>query len=277
MQKYTVNHTYFQCIDSEEKAYWLGFIAADGCIVCKPDGRLYTTVKLSLTDEGHLRKLASSLEFDGPFYYQKNDHPSVRLSSYSQELASNLVALGVTQRKTGNLGVWDGPPELLRHYWRGLFDGNGSLSVPNSKYLEWHASYCGSELSVKGFWDFMKGNQVPGGTMRKDSVARNHWYAFFGGRRGPWTLVNILYGGATLYLDRKYNIAQEWLLHDPLDFMTELSVGKDLANVIDLLKTCRTIKQVAEAKRVHPSTIRRFIKNNTNTTAIKILKGEVAA
>ena len=30
--KHNLNKDYFKNIDNEEKAYWLGFIAADGCI-----------------------------------------------------------------------------------------------------------------------------------------------------------------------------------------------------------------------------------------------------
>lgn len=32
MGKYTYNKDYFKEIDSFEKAYWLGFLYADGCI-----------------------------------------------------------------------------------------------------------------------------------------------------------------------------------------------------------------------------------------------------
>lgn len=31
--KYSFNASYFNTIDTPEKAYWLGFIAADGCII----------------------------------------------------------------------------------------------------------------------------------------------------------------------------------------------------------------------------------------------------
>ena len=49
-------------IDTEEKAYWLGFITADGCIVSK--GGL--SVNLVATDAGHLEKLSVSLSSSWP-------------------------------------------------------------------------------------------------------------------------------------------------------------------------------------------------------------------
>jgi len=32
IEKSILNHSYFNKIDSEEKAYWLGFLMADGCV-----------------------------------------------------------------------------------------------------------------------------------------------------------------------------------------------------------------------------------------------------
>ena len=31
---YKINDRYFEIIDNPNKAYWLGFIAADGCVSC---------------------------------------------------------------------------------------------------------------------------------------------------------------------------------------------------------------------------------------------------
>ena len=53
-RKYRCNETYFDHIDSESKAYWLGFIYADGCI--SNNGYRFE-VRLSKNDEDHLIKL----------------------------------------------------------------------------------------------------------------------------------------------------------------------------------------------------------------------------
>lgn len=33
VRKYSVNEIFFEVINTEEKAYWLGFIFADGCVL----------------------------------------------------------------------------------------------------------------------------------------------------------------------------------------------------------------------------------------------------
>ena len=54
-RRYNVNHEYFKIIDSEEKAYWLGFLYADGCVRKSKSGS-QVVLKLSTKDEGHLIK-----------------------------------------------------------------------------------------------------------------------------------------------------------------------------------------------------------------------------
>lgn len=57
-RKFSLNENFFESIDSEEKAYWLGFIAADGN-VSEKQSRI--TVELQLADLSHLEKLRASV------------------------------------------------------------------------------------------------------------------------------------------------------------------------------------------------------------------------
>ena len=60
MSKYTYNENYFKIIDSEEKAYWLGFLYADGCITRFYRNEKLKSMSLELTlqsnDIEHLKK-----------------------------------------------------------------------------------------------------------------------------------------------------------------------------------------------------------------------------
>lgn len=62
-QKYAINHNYFQNIDTPEKAYWLGFLEADGCI-SKNNTQL--TFELQARDELSLYKFRSCLDSSHP-------------------------------------------------------------------------------------------------------------------------------------------------------------------------------------------------------------------
>ena len=66
MNKYYYNKDFFNKIDTEEKAYWLGFLYADGCIVTRSKCKKVTPMSLELVlssiDINHLYKFLNSLE-----------------------------------------------------------------------------------------------------------------------------------------------------------------------------------------------------------------------
>ena len=69
-RKYFFNEDYFKNVDSEEKAYWLGFIAADGCIL--ENGTL--KIGLAEKDSLHLEKFNESIESSRPILFEKGTY-----------------------------------------------------------------------------------------------------------------------------------------------------------------------------------------------------------
>ena len=123
-----VNHTAFQCIDTMEKAYLIGFLLADGC-VREPAG-FRTTYRVNL------RILAQDLKVCQRIQKLAGGHLRVIEYGYrvewdvtSDALAADLIALGVTPRKslTASLKWKRIPPELHGAVLAGLIDGDGHL------------------------------------------------------------------------------------------------------------------------------------------------------
>src|SRR5690606_11965662 len=119
-RKYNVNDDFFDLIDTEEKAYWLGFLSADGCIT---RGNILK-VRLAKYDENHLSKFLKSLKSDNKIYRDKN---SVEIQISSQKLCDDLTRIGITRNKSLTIKPINLPTEIYRHYWRGIFDGDGSI------------------------------------------------------------------------------------------------------------------------------------------------------
>lgn len=129
------DYGYFHNIDTEEKAYWLGFIFADGAV---DDSR--NRLRVSLVTEGklHLQKLAKALNWSGsvlgPRTVKWKYKGVVKKSKvFTLELGEkNFIAdlnkLGVVQAKTHIVKFPKIPDDLLRHFIRGVFDGDGSIS-----------------------------------------------------------------------------------------------------------------------------------------------------
>lgn len=122
--------SYFDRIDTQEKAYWLGFVAADGGVVGNT-----VRVKLAAKDKEHLRRLRVSLGATNPVLdtvTKVNGEPFAQsyLTITSKRLASGLASHGVVPNKSATL-EWPEhlAPDLIRHYLRGYVDGDGGFYV----------------------------------------------------------------------------------------------------------------------------------------------------
>lgn len=120
-----VRRDYFKVIDSDEKAYWLGFIAADGCVFI--GGRQHTlSIQLQRRDRHWLERFRDIIA-PGAKLTDNAGPNSTSLSIGSQELVRDLLALGITPRKSNTL-EWPKVPEVfVMPFLCGYFDGDGSL------------------------------------------------------------------------------------------------------------------------------------------------------
>lgn len=157
-RKYTFNYEYFKKIDSEEKAYWLGFIYADGSVreISQNCGEL----RISLVTEGkkHLEKLAKALNYSGfvsgPYTMKWSYKGVARTSEYwsltlcEYNFFKDLVNLGVVPNKTYLVQFPNIPTDLHRHFIRGLFDGDGCISHKVTKYR--NKEYTTASMSIVG-------------------------------------------------------------------------------------------------------------------------------
>lgn len=137
-RRYEMNHRFFQQIDTEVKAYWLGFFAADGCVT--DDGTI--RVSLASQDEIHLHLFKKAISSTHPVKQRvDNTYLSSSFNVYSPDMAKDLITLGITPRKTHTLrmpsfvgvGV---DRELARHFIRGYIDGDGGFYITESRRKE---------------------------------------------------------------------------------------------------------------------------------------------
>jgi hypothetical protein len=204
-RRYTFNETFFDVIDTEAKAYWLGFIGADGCVTGgQRPNRL--TVKLMESDTGHLEKLKAALGANHPLLHEPRRGvagASAGLTVASPHLIRSLAELGIVPRKSTILVPWNGPRELMRHYWRGMFDGDGCIGKSADRD-NWSLTLCGSETCILAFAEWAR--QVCGSTS-VPYFRSNIWNWKAGGLASPQALARELYEGSTVYLDRKHELA----------------------------------------------------------------------
>jgi transposase len=208
------NTDYFDSIDTPEKAYWLGFIGADGCVTGFASDNPRLVIKLARKDREHLATLHRALGASRPVRDFEDMSLGVRrpysaLTVYSPHLVEALGRAGITARKTNALEPWAGAPELMPHYWRGLIDGDGSITI-NDRGV--YVGFTGSEACVRGFLAWA--NDVCGtkSNARQGNGGKSrYWITQVGGagdrRSGVTRLIRALYDDAPVALARKKALA----------------------------------------------------------------------
>ena len=153
---YDVNEEFFDNIDTPSKAYWAGFIAADGCVL----SRRGISIGLALIDKDHLELFKKDIEFTGPVriltssvrHRPDTSYALIKISRAA--LSDSLTKLGITPNKTFSYSPRETlshiPPGLHTHFWRGMIDGDGTVS-----WTKTHKSYPGGmpEISLAGTFD----------------------------------------------------------------------------------------------------------------------------
>lgn len=131
-----LNHNFFKIIDTEEKAYLLGFFAADGTINKKDNGMAILIQKEDVEILDYYKKAFNSQK---DYYYypaQKESHKDrLKIVINSRINKQNLINLGFPCRKTYNM--FSLPNEIMKeslwsHFIRGYFDGDGSIILPTT-------------------------------------------------------------------------------------------------------------------------------------------------
>lgn len=151
-RKHSVNDKYFTDINTEEKAYWLGFIWADGSISktskrCSGPNRLNVSQKTKEIE--HLERFARTIESTANIDTREpmpNKYVSI-LNINSRPLCMSLEKLGYGI-KSKRIHIPPIPKQLIRHFIRGYFDGDGCLSLYTQKCKKWIVNR--QEFSITG-------------------------------------------------------------------------------------------------------------------------------
>lgn len=210
-QIYELNQNYFDVIDTEQKAYWLGFLYADGVI--NEDENLIR-INLSRVDKHHLVKFREAVGSTHPIKpTNKVTKNKTYYGSYigfkSAHMVNKLVEKGCYQRMTlcGLFPTSDIIPEdLVRHFIRGYFDGDGSIhyTITGTGRRLYRVSIVGTLNIVDNIKYFLDS------TVKTESHPNKHVIQL-GGNRQCSRIFDYLYEGATVYLDRKKLIFDKML------------------------------------------------------------------
>lgn len=191
----------FEKIDTEEKAYWLGFLYADGSVGSKEN-----KIELGLAEKDlkQIEKFKKFLNIDNKISYREASK-SYRISFRSDKCKQDLINLGCVPKKSLVLTFpteKQVPNVLLRHFIRGYFDGDGWFTNTEKCF---QIGIIGTEDFVKGFLfhtkDIINCDNTIFEVHRRDGAKRY----VFGSYKDVLNFLNWIYKDANIYLDRKYD------------------------------------------------------------------------
>lgn len=206
---YTYDKDFFKNIDSEEKAYWLGFIAADGSIINNGYG---LEISVAYSDKEHLEKFIASIsgELSMITYLNKTAgngkyYPTARVRVMSKQLCDDLYGKEIVPNKGLML---DFPcylsESLIRHYLRGYFDGDGSIST-NGRNRNGSPKYALNLIATESFLiNFMNHLKNLGVSEVKLQSKCNMFVWNKVGINQIGIILNYLYDNCNIYLERKH-------------------------------------------------------------------------
>ena len=218
MNRIKSDFTFFDNIDCEEKAYILGFIAADGCINFT---NYMLKIAISEIDVDILRKIKYQIRSDNKILYEEGrkgiingkefiSKPVSILQINNKYLINSLKNLGFDNKKTISCKFPDIPEHLYLHFIRGYFDGDGSMSkyTSNDGYTRYSSSICGTESFLLFLKDYLEKefNIKFNSKLEKRFDTENCCYTLrISGKKNTIHFLNTLYKNSNIYLDRKYN------------------------------------------------------------------------
>jgi len=134
MRKYHVNEYFFDDLN-EKSVYWLGFLYADGYVRMKDGKSGEMKLKLKDTDKNHIEKFLLDIESEAPIKCGiDNKSKFCSVSVNSTYMVKKLFTLGCVNNKTFKILLPELNDEIMCHFIRGYFDGDGSISKIKGKW-----------------------------------------------------------------------------------------------------------------------------------------------
>lgn len=212
---YTCDYHYFDEINTEEKAYWLGFLTADGWINKNDKNSAGVTgIELQYGDINHLKKFNKSI---GGNYKitdrwrpctistsdQKKEHHMCCIRIFSLTMYNSLANKGFTKNKSFDCGIPYLREDLIKHFIRGYFDGDGCLCFTNKSF---HINFTTASKTLND--DISRVLKFENFNIVESTYVNNYNTTIYrldlSRQQDKINFLDWIYQDANVYLDRKY-------------------------------------------------------------------------
>lgn len=210
-QKYSLNESYFDLIDTGNKAYILGLMYSDGCVYVNKNKYSYKmSISLQEDDVDVLQKIKNEMNYSGKLQYHVTDESRKNVYSLvinNKHIVESLIKHGVVPRKTFEIDFPNWLDDsLVHHFIRGIIDGDGHIDKTQ-------INFTGTKMLCDSFRNYMLEHYNMTSNIRKrttkNTVDLLETWGVYKYDKKCW-FANWLYNDSDIYMDRKYNSCIEF-------------------------------------------------------------------
>jgi intein-encoded DNA endonuclease-like protein len=210
------NKDYFDKIDCQEKAYWVGFLFADGWVYYNKEGSSFEVgIELKISDKEHLNKFNNSIQGNYEITERKRTSDfgreslvvgeTCRIRVYSIKMCEDLINLGIIPQKTYNqTNLPNIPDEYFFDFLRGYIDGDGTYGIRKKSNYDYFypviSLVCFNKSVLYLIQDELKKHDITAYVYDDKNCGK----LMVRRKKEVVQLINLMYKNANIYLDRKY-------------------------------------------------------------------------
>lgn len=185
---------YFDRIDSFDKAYYLGWIMADGNVSIT-NGQYSLKIHIAIKDKELIDNFLSTIQSTNKTKVRNGKNTSYYVSLTSRHMCESLMNYGIIPHKTG-LEVFpkDITKEYYRDFIRGVFDGDGITDISKKR-----SGFVGSYNLVNSILSILNYKEIRIFKTKSENI-----FYFLGGKKFSKFLFQYMYEDRELYLTRKF-------------------------------------------------------------------------
>lgn len=200
-----INESFFETIDTEAKAYFLGLILTDGCVYTKK-GKHIVAISLKEEDRYLIEEFASIMHSNKQVTSDGRGCAGIQI--HSKTMVDNLARYGIVDNKSLHTTMPQVNDRLMPHFIRGVLDGDGNVNFTkrfNGKLHKRAIRFC------QGSYRFLEelaaiiheqtGIYVPNIYEEKDTL----WSISYAGNENLVSLIEYMYAESTICMKRKWN------------------------------------------------------------------------
>jgi len=228
VRKYHYDEFFFRKIDTEDKAWVLGWFFSDGNVQ-------KNRIRLGINDLEVLEKIRDRFKFNGPFHIRKEskEHRKTYILYISSRiLASDLTKLGCPPNKTFLLKFPTEemvPRHLIPAFIRGEFEGDGCCYY-NKINKNYTVSICGTRHLLEGINNFCGTHGIF--SQRHPERNKDNLDLRIFRREDVKTFLDLIYKDANFYMQRKFDKYYDFLklYHEREKYHQRAEINKKLRN-----------------------------------------------